>query len=132
VDEEPLTVIVVDDDESVRRAMKRLLMSHGYRVLTFESAEDMLLSSFVRRKDYLLLDIRLPGISGLDLYAKLVSSGAKRPVIFMTAHDDLGWLQKAKEAGAVAFLRKPFGEQSLLSALALACKSAEGTDAAHD
>jgi FixJ family two-component response regulator len=130
VDEEPQTVIVVDDDESVRRAMKRLLMSHGYQVLTFESAEELLLSNFIRRKIYLLLDIRLPGISGLELYARLVSSGAKCPVIFMTAHDDSEWLQKAEEAGAVGFLRKPFGEQALLGALALACNSTEGTCAA--
>lgn len=105
-------------------------MSHGYRVITFESAEDLLLSDFRKHKIYLLLDIRLPGISGVELYARLVSSGAKCPVIFMTAHDDPEWLQKAEEAGAVDFLRKPFGEQALLSALALADNSTEGTDAA--
>ena len=132
MDEKPLTVLVVDDDESVRRAMKRLLMSNGYQVLAFESAEELLLSSFVCDKVCLLLDIRLPGISGLDLYIKLATSGLKCPVIFMTAHDDSQWLQKAEKAGAVAFLRKPFGEQSLLSALALASSGVEGMDAAPD
>jgi len=118
VDEKPLTVIVVDDDESVRRAMKRLLVSNGFQVLAFESAEELLRSSLVWDKVCLLLDIRLPGMSGLDLYAELASSGVKYPVIFMTAHDDTQWLEKAEEAGAVALLRKPFGEQSLLSAIA--------------
>jgi FixJ family two-component response regulator len=130
VDEKPLTVLVVDDDESVRRAMKRLLMSNGYRVLAFESAEELLQTGFVCDKVCLLLDIRLPGISGLDLYAELVASGVKCPVIFMTAHDDSQWPDRVKKAGAVALLRKPFGEQSLLSALALACSEAQGTNAA--
>ena len=129
MDEKPLTVLVVDDDESVRRAMRRLLMSNGYRVRTFESAEDLLLSSLVCDKACLLLDIRLPGISGLELYTKIAASGVKCPVIFMTAHDDSQWPDKTKEAGAVAFLRKPFGEQSLLRAIALACSEPQGTDA---
>jgi FixJ family two-component response regulator len=130
VDEKPLTVLVVDDDESVRRAMQRLLRSHGYQVHTFDSAEDFLDSRLVCDQVCLLLDIRLPGISGFDLYAKLVSSGVKCPAIFMTAHDDSQWLDKAEEAGAIAFLRKPFGEQSLLNAISLACSGAERTDAA--
>jgi FixJ family two-component response regulator len=121
VDEKPLTVLVVDDDESVRKAMKRLLVSNGYEALTFKSAEELLLSSLACDKVCLLLDIRLPGLSGLDLYAQLAASGVKCPVIFMTAHDDSQWLDKAEKAGAVAFLRKPFGERSLLEALALAC-----------
>ncbi|NSW86213.1 MAG: response regulator [Syntrophobacteraceae bacterium] len=128
MDEKPFTVLVVDDDESVRRALKRLFMSHGYRVLTFESAEELLLSSLVWYRVCLLLDIRLPGLSGLDLCARLASSGVKCPVIFMTAHDESQWRKRAEEAGAVAFLRKPFGEQSLLSALALACSRGEETD----
>lgn len=117
VDKKPLTVLVVDDDESVRKAMKRLLMSNGYRVLTFESAEDLLLSSFARDNVCLVLDICLPGLSGLDLYAKLSASGVKCPVIFMTAHDEPQWLELAERAGAVAFLRKPFEEHSLLDAV---------------
>jgi FixJ family two-component response regulator len=126
VDEKTLTVIVVDDDESVRKAMKRLLMSNGYRVATFESAEDLLQFSLEWDDLCLLLDIRLPGISGLDLYAQLVSSGVKCPVIFMTAHDEPEWLEKAEQAGAIAFLRKPFGERSLLSAIALARTAGNG------
>ncbi|MCE5243343.1 MAG: response regulator [Syntrophobacteraceae bacterium] len=117
MDEKPLTVLVVDDDESVRKAMKRLLVSNGYRVLTFESAEDLLVSSFARGNVCLVLDICLPGLSGLDLYARLSASGVKCPVIFMTAHDEPRWLEMAERAGAVAFLRKPFEEHSLLDAV---------------
>jgi FixJ family two-component response regulator len=120
MNEKTLTVIVVDDDESVRRAMRRLLKSNGFRVLTFESAEELLQSGLDWDKVCLLLDIRLPGMSGLDLYARLASFGVKYPVIFMTAHDDAQWQKKAEKVGAIAFLRKPFGEQSLLSAIALA------------
>jgi FixJ family two-component response regulator len=120
VDEKTLTVVVVDDDESVRKAMKRLLRSNGYPVVTFESAEDLLQSSLDCHKVCLLLDIRLPGMSGLDLHTRLASYGVKCPVIFMTAHDDAQWQEKAEKAGAIAFLRKPFGERSLLNAIALA------------
>ena len=71
--EKSFTVFVVDDDESVRKALKRLLGAHGYNVMTFESAEDFLLSDAVRTEGCILLDIRLPGMSGLDLYEKLAS-----------------------------------------------------------
>jgi len=128
MDEKPLTVLVVDDDESVRKAMKRLLMSNGYLVLTFESAEDLLLYNLTWDKVCLLLDIRLSGLSGLNLSARLAASGVKCPVIFMTAYDNSEWPEKAEKAGAIAFLRKPFGEQSLLSAIALACGRVHGTD----
>lgn len=115
-----LTVLVVDDDASVRKAVKRLLASNGYQALTFESAEELLMADCVRGEVILLLDICLPGMSGLDLYARLASSGRKRPVIFMTAHDDSMLVEKAEEAGTVAFLRKPFCEDALLNALSLA------------
>jgi FixJ family two-component response regulator len=120
VDEKPLTVLVVDDDESVRRALKRLLRSNGYQVVTFESAEDFLRSGPVTGEVCIVLDVRLPGMSGLDLYENLASSGVKIPVIFMTAHDSPQWQEMAEKTGAIAWLRKPFGEQSLLSALRLA------------
>jgi len=118
---ESFTVYVVDDDESIRRALKRLLRSMGYHAVTFESAEDFMEATSCRGKGCLVLDIRLPGMTGLDLQAKLASSGAKYPVIFMTAHDNPQWQETAKKAGAVAYLRKPFDEQSLLNAIQLAC-----------
>jgi FixJ family two-component response regulator len=95
-------------------------VSNGYAVLTFESAEELLRSSLVWDNVCLLLDIRLTGLSALDLYTELVSSGVRCPVIFMTAHDRAQWQLKAEKTGAVAFLRKPFGEHSLLNAIALA------------
>jgi FixJ family two-component response regulator len=116
-----ITVYVVDDDESVRRALQRLLRSAGYHAVTFESAEDFIDSTPGRGEGCLVLDIRLPGMTGLDLQEKLSSSGAKYAVIFMTAHDNPQWRQRAKRAGAVAYLRKPFDEQSLLDAIQLAC-----------
>jgi len=121
VDEMPLTVFVVDDDESVLRALKRLLRSNGYQVLTFQSAEGFLEFNPVRGEGCLILDIRLTGMTGLDLHESLASSGVKVPVIFMTACDNPEWREMAEKAGAVGYLRKPFGEQSLLDAVHSAC-----------
>ena len=115
--EKSFTVFVVDDDDSVRKALKRLLSANGYHVMTFESAEDFLLSGWVRAEGCIVLDIRLPGMSGLELYEKLASSEAKNPVIFMTAQDNPQWQKKAAETSAVAYLRKPFDQHSLLDAL---------------
>ena len=114
------TVYVVDDDDSIRRALKRLLRSVGYHAVTFESAEGFLDSSSCSGEGCLVLDIRLPGMTGLDLQEKLVSSGAKYSVIFMTAHDNPQWRERAKKAGAIAYLTKPFGDQSLLDAIQFA------------
>jgi len=118
---ESFTVYVVDDDESIRKALKRLLRSMGYHAVAFESAEDFMEATSCRGEGCLVLDIRLPGMTGLDLQEKLASSGVKYPVIFMTAHDNPQWQERAKKAGAVAYLRKPFDEQSLLGAIQLAC-----------
>jgi len=119
-----VTVYVVDDDESIRRALKRLLRSAGYQAVTFESAEDFMEATSCSGEGCLVLDIRLPGMTGLDLQEKLASSGAKYAVIFMTAHDNPQWQERAKKAGALAYLRKPFDEQSLLGAIQLACREA--------
>jgi FixJ family two-component response regulator len=119
--QKPVTVYVVDDDESIRRALKRLLRSFGYHAVTFESAEEFLDSSSLG-DGCLILDIRLPGMTGLDLQEKLSSSGAKYAIIFMTAHDNPQWQERAKKAGAIAYLRKPFDEQLLLNAIQVACR----------
>ena len=119
--QESVTVYVVDDDESVRRAIRRLLSSVGYRALIFESAEEFLDSTSGLVEGCLLLDIRLPGMTGLDLQEELVSKEMGWRVIFMTAHDNPWWKEKAKKAGAVAYLKKPFREQSLLDAVRIAC-----------
>jgi FixJ family two-component response regulator len=117
--EKSFTVFIVDDDESVRKALKRLLRAHGYNVVTFESAEDFLLSDSLRAKGCILLDIRLPGMSGLDLYEKLASCGAIHSVIFMTAHGTPQWQEMAAKTNALAYLQKPFDQQSLLDAIDL-------------
>ena len=123
--EKSFTVFVVDDDDSVRRALNRLLRANGYQVRTFESAEDFLLSDRVRTEGCMVLDIRLPGMSGLDLYEKLASSGVNYPVIFITAQDNPQWQKRAAETDAVAYLRKPFDQQLLLDALHAACSRLE-------
>jgi FixJ family two-component response regulator len=117
---ESFTVYVVDDDESIRKALKRLLRSAGYHAVTFNSAEEFMEATSWREEGCLVLDIRLPGMTGLDLQERLAASGAKYPVIFMTAHDNPQWRERAKKAGAVAYLRKPFDEESLLDAIHLA------------
>jgi FixJ family two-component response regulator len=122
--EEPYSIWIVDDDDSIRRALRRLLSAAGYDTRAFESAEDFLESSSCLSEGCLVLDIRLPGMSGLDLQEKLASRGVKLPVIFITAHDNPQWQEKAKKAGAVAYLKKPFSERSLLDAIQVACSKA--------
>ena len=117
--QETFTVYVVDDDPSIRKALERLFRSAGYHALTFESAEDFLDSTAAPGKGCLILDIRLPGITGLDLQEKLASQGKKYQVIFMTAHDNPQWQERARKAGAVAYLKKPFPEKDLLDAIQL-------------
>lgn len=120
------TVFVVDDDESIRRALKRLLRSFDYDAVTFASAEEFIASAPKGGKGCLILDICLPGITGLDLQEKLTASGAKYAVIFITAHDDPLWRQRAKAAGAIAYLRKPFAEKALLDAIHICLQEVEG------
>lgn len=117
---ESMPVYIVDDDESIRKALQRLLKSAGYQALTFASAEDFLDSISGRGEGCLILDIRLPGISGLDLQEQLFSRGGKYSVIFITARDNPQWLEKAKKSGAIAYLKKPFNEHALLDAIQLA------------
>lgn len=125
MDEQSVTLVVVDDDESVRRALKRLLQSSGYQVLTFESAESLLSSGSLVGKVCLILDIRLPGMSGVELHDSLVSSGLKVPMVFMTAHEIPQWREMEDKAGGIPCLRKPFGEHSLLCAIHAACEGLE-------
>ena len=123
----PFTVFVVDDDESILRALKRLLKSDGYHVLTFGSAEDVLESPSLGDEGCLVLDIRLPGMTGLELQEKLSSSGTSYGAILMTAHDNPQWQERARSAGAIAYLRKPFDQQALLDAVRR-CRQMAGGD----
>jgi FixJ family two-component response regulator len=110
-------VLIVDDDESVRDSLRLMLESSGYSVCTFKSAEDLLDSGFGKNPFCLILDIRLPGMSGFQLQEHLVQSGSRMPVIFITGHDCNRMEDEAMRLGAVAYLRKPFEEQRLLEAI---------------
>lgn len=109
-------VCVVDDEESVRRALRRLLRSEGLEVRVFESAEEFLMSER-DQACILVLDIRMPGMSGLELRDRLAAEGSSLPVIFITAHDDDETRTAAFAGGATAFLVKPFEDDALLTAI---------------
>jgi FixJ family two-component response regulator len=113
-------VFVVDDDPSVRRSIKRLIGSVGLQVELFGSAQEFLLSKRPDAPSCLVLDIRLPGISGLDFQHELAEANIHIPIIFITAHGDIPMTVRAMKAGAVEFLTKPFREQDLLDAIHLA------------
>ena len=115
---EPASIVfVVDDDPSVRRAIKRLVESVGLHVELFGSATEFINSSRPDVASCLVLDIRLPGISGLDFQRELVQAKNDIPMIFITAHGDIPMTVRAMKAGAVEFLTKPFRDQDLLDAI---------------
>ncbi len=111
------TVFVVDDDFSVRRAIRRLVESVGLPVKLFESVQEFSLSKRPDGPSCLVLDIRLRGISGLDFQRELAEAGIHIPIIFLTAHADVLMAVRAMKAGAVEFLTKPFRDQDLLDAI---------------
>jgi FixJ family two-component response regulator len=113
-------VFVVDDDPSVRRAIKRLIGSVGLQVETFGSAPEFLSANRSEGPGCLVLDIRLPGISGLDFQRQLAQANLHIPIIFITAHGDVAMTVRAMKAGAVEFLTKPFRDQDLLDAVHMA------------
>jgi RNA polymerase sigma factor (sigma-70 family) len=110
-------VFVVDDDPSVRRAIKRLVESVGLQIEVFGSAQEFLLGKRSDVPSCLVLDIRLPGISGLDFQQELTEANIRIPIIFITAHGDIPMTVRAMKAGAVEFLTKPFRDQDLLDAI---------------
>jgi FixJ family two-component response regulator len=110
-------VYIVDDDPIVRGAISSLLMSVGQQVQLFESATDLLQSNLPAIPSCMVLDIRLPGLSGLDLQALLANVGLPIPIIFITGHGDIPMSVKAMKAGAIDFLTKPFRDQDLLDAV---------------
>jgi len=113
-------VFVVDDDESVREALRSLFRSVSLRVETFGSAAEFLRSELPDVASCLVLDVRLPGVSGLDFQAELAKANILIPVIFMTGHGDIPMSVQAMKAGAVDFLTKPFRDQDMLDAVAAA------------
>jgi len=113
-------VFVVDDDPSIRRAIKRLIGSVGLQVELFGSAQEFLQGNRPDVPGCLVLDIRLPGISGLDFQRQLAEASIHTPIIFITAHGDIPMTVRAMKAGAVEFLTKPFRDQDLLDAIHVA------------
>ena len=113
-------VIVIDDDPAVRRAIDRLLRSVGLRVELFEAAQEFLQSSRPDAPSCIVLDVRLPVQSGLNLQRELATANIHTPIIFITAHGDIPMSVRAMKAGAVEFLAKPFHDQDLLDAIELA------------
>jgi len=111
------TVFVIDDDAGVRASLQTLLRSVGLRVSTFGSTDEFLAGQRPDAPSCLVLDIRLPGVSGLDFQTKLASSNIQLPIIFITGHGDIPMSVRAMKAGAVEFLPKPFRDQDLLDAV---------------
>ena len=113
----PPAVFVVDDDASLRMALSRLIRSAGYRVLTFSSAGEFLESKVDDGPCCLVLDVRMPGQTGLDLQLEMKTRNLDFPIIFLTGHGDISMSVKAMKEGALNFLTKPVSDQDLLSAV---------------
>ena len=113
-------IVVLDDDPAVRSSVRSLLRSVGFRVETFGGTQDFLTSAIVHAVNCLILDIRLPRVSGLDFQNQLAGAGIHVPIIFMTGHGDIPMTVRAMKAGAVDFLAKPFRDQDMLDAVAIA------------
>jgi FixJ family two-component response regulator len=111
---------VVDDDESVRESLPDLLREFGFAARAFASAEEFLSSDVVGRTQCLILDVAMPGMTGLDLQQELRNRGQEIPIIFITAHKDEAIRKQAFKQGAVGFLYKPFSDTALLEALNVA------------
>jgi FixJ family two-component response regulator len=116
------TVFVVDDDASIRDALSSLVRSIGLIVETFSTAKEFLLQKRPEAPACLVLDVRLPGLSGLEVQRELVSANNQIPIIFITGHGDIPMSVRAIKAGAVEFLTKPFRDQDLLDAIQQAIK----------
>jgi len=113
----PPTVFIIDDDADVRVSIQGLLKSVGLRSESFESAQDFLRRVRSDGPSCLVLDVRLPGVSGLDVQHQLTEAGVQLPIIFITGHGDIPMTVKAMKSGAVEFLTKPFRDQDLLDAI---------------
>jgi len=119
---DPPTVFIVDDDARMRAAMQRLLLTVGLHSESFATPQDFLRHKLPDNPSCLLLDVRLPGMSGLEVQHKLIEAGAQIPIIFITSHGDIPMTVKAMKSGAVEFLTKPFRDQDLIDAIQQALK----------
>ena len=110
-------ISIVDDDESVRTALKSLIDSVGFREEVFGSGEEFLKSTALSQTDCLIADVRMPGMTGLELQERLHAANSSIPIVFISAHDDKDARARGLRAGAIDFLQKPFSEESLLGAI---------------
>ncbi|WP_089174525.1 response regulator transcription factor [Bosea sp. AS-1] len=126
-------VIIVDDDASVCEALSELMLSAGFEAVSFSSTQALLQTNVLENPGCLILDVRMPGSSGLDLQHHLTSRGNPKPIIFLTAHGDIPMTVQAMKAGAVDFLTKPVRDQTLLDAVgtAIALDAARRIEAAR-
>jgi FixJ family two-component response regulator len=118
-EEQPL-VIIVDDDAALREALEELILSAGMQAASFASTRDLLDAGMLDRPGCLILDVRMPGASGLDLQHQLAASGNHKPIVFLTGHGDILMSVQAMKSGAVDFLTKPVRDQTLLDAVTAA------------
>jgi FixJ family two-component response regulator len=115
-------VVVVEDDASMRQALERILNAAGYAAVAFASAEAALAASAPCKAGCLVLDVRLPGMSGFDLYRRVTAGGGQVPAVFITAHDETAVREQAEGLGATGYLSKPFSGRALLDAVARALR----------
>ena len=115
-------ISIIDDNDSVRESLQRLMRSVGFAVNVFASAEEFLNSDRLRHTDCLILDVRLPGMDGLELQRHLAASHSEIPIIFITSYEDDEVRARALNAGAVDYFLKPFDDEDLLNAIDAALK----------
>jgi FixJ family two-component response regulator len=111
------TIAIVDDDPSVRKGLERLIRSVGWKAETFGSAQEFLASARNEAPTCIVLDLQLPGLSGLELQKQMTEAGVETPIVFLTGHGNIPASVKAMKAGAIEFLTKPVEEQDLLNAI---------------
>ena len=119
----PASIAIVDDDYDVRESTRQLLRSRGYLTLAFASAEDFLKSSEVIQVACVVTDVRMPGMSGVALQARLIAQGISTPIIFVTAFPEQKVKEQVLAAGACGFLAKPYAEASLIDCIEAALKT---------
>jgi FixJ family two-component response regulator len=119
-------ISIIDDDEPVRRTTTRLIESFGFRAAAFESAESFLSSGQLDCSLCLIVDVRMPGMNGVELQSHLAATDCRVPIIFITAYDDKESRRRAMQAGAVSFLSKPFGDEQLLQTIRATLRHNQG------
>jgi len=125
-------IAIVDDDPSVREGLRSLIRSTGFQVETFESAHDFLARPDTQAPSCLVLDLQLPGLSGLDLQKRMAEVGLEIPIVFLTGHGNIPTSVQAMKAGAVEFLTKPFDDEELLRAIQEAIERDRRTRQQHE